>query len=89
MYGRHVFMGYLDEEEKTKETFDEELYLMSGDIGKKDKDGFLFITGRKKGNIYKGKCKSRSKKGRMCKQRGVTERRTRYMGERNSSREKG
>lgn len=55
MYGRHVFMGYLDEEEKTKETFDEELYLMSGDIGKKDKDGFLFITGRKKGNIYKGK----------------------------------
>lgn len=86
MYGRHVFMGYLDEEEKTKETFDEELYLMSGDIGKKDKDGFLFITGRKKGNIYKGKCKSRSKKGRMCKQRGVTERRTRkerrarYMG---------
>lgn len=48
MYGRHVFMGYLDEEEKTKETFDEELYLMSGDIGKKDKDGFLYITGRKK-----------------------------------------
>lgn len=30
--------------------------------------------------IYKGKCKSHSKKGRMCKQRGVTERRTRYMG---------
>lgn len=48
MYGRHVFMGYLNEEEKTKDTFDEELYLMSGDIGKKDKDGFLFITGRKK-----------------------------------------
>lgn len=48
MYGRHVFMGYLDEEQKTKETFDEELYLMSGDIGKKDKDGFLYITGRKK-----------------------------------------
>nr|XP_022331343.1 long-chain-fatty-acid--CoA ligase ACSBG2-like isoform X2 [Crassostrea virginica] len=48
MYGRHVFMGYLDEEEKTKETFDEEFYLMSGDIGKKDKDGFLYVTGRKK-----------------------------------------
>lgn len=48
MYGRHVFMGYLDEEEKTKETIDEELYLMSGDIGKKDKNGFLYITGRKK-----------------------------------------
>ncbi|XP_056021143.1 long-chain-fatty-acid--CoA ligase ACSBG2-like isoform X1 [Ostrea edulis] len=48
MYGRHVFMGYLNDEEKTRETFDEELYLMSGDIGKKDKDGFLYITGRKK-----------------------------------------
>ncbi|XP_061172776.1 long-chain-fatty-acid--CoA ligase ACSBG2-like isoform X1 [Saccostrea echinata] len=48
MYGRHVFMGYLDDEEKTKEAFDDDLYLRSGDIGKKDKDGFLFITGRKK-----------------------------------------
>lgn len=67
MYGRYVFMGYFDEEEKIKEMFDEELYLMFGDIGKKDKDEFLFIIGRKKGNIYKGKCKSYSKKGRMCK----------------------
>lgn len=56
-------MGYLDEEEKTKETFDEELYLMSGDIGKKDKDGFLYITGRKKGKIYEGKSRRGSKKG--------------------------
>jgi long-chain-fatty-acid--CoA ligase ACSBG len=54
MYGRHVFMGYLNEVEKTKETFDEDLYLMSGDIGKKDQDGFLYITGRKKGNHGSG-----------------------------------
>jgi long-chain-fatty-acid--CoA ligase ACSBG len=37
MIGRHVFMGYLNNEEKTKETLDEEGYLHSGDIGKIDK----------------------------------------------------
>ncbi|XP_076443994.1 long-chain-fatty-acid--CoA ligase ACSBG2-like [Babylonia areolata] len=46
MHGRHVFMGYLDEEEKTKEVMDEDGGLHTGDLGKKDKDGFLFITGR-------------------------------------------
>ena len=49
MNGRHVFMGYLNMEEKTKEALDEEGWLHSGDIGKKDKDGFLYITGRIKG----------------------------------------
>lgn len=46
MAGRHVFMGYLENEEKTKETLDSEGWLHTGDIGKKDKDGFLYITGR-------------------------------------------
>lgn len=46
MSGRHVFMGYLNMEEKTKEALDEEGWLHSGDIGKKDCDGYLFITGR-------------------------------------------
>ncbi|XP_064619094.1 long-chain-fatty-acid--CoA ligase ACSBG2-like isoform X2 [Lineus longissimus] len=46
MSGRHVFMGYLNMEEKTKETLDEMGRLHTGDVGKKDKDGFLFITGR-------------------------------------------
>ena len=49
MYGRHIFMGYLNNEEKTKETIDDEGWLHSGDIGKVDKDGFIFITGRIKG----------------------------------------
>ncbi|XP_033107079.1 long-chain-fatty-acid--CoA ligase ACSBG2-like [Anneissia japonica] len=45
-YGRHVFMGYLNMEAKTKEVIDYEGYLHSGDIGMEDKDGFLYITGR-------------------------------------------
>jgi long-chain-fatty-acid--CoA ligase ACSBG len=48
MYGRHIFMGYLGQEEKTAEVIDEQGYLHTGDIGKKDRDGFLVITGRLK-----------------------------------------
>ncbi|KAG5280469.1 hypothetical protein AALO_G00060360 [Alosa alosa] len=45
-YGRHVFMGYLNMPEKTEEALDNEGWLHSGDLGKHDKEGFLFITGR-------------------------------------------
>ncbi|XP_018415207.1 PREDICTED: long-chain-fatty-acid--CoA ligase ACSBG2 isoform X2 [Nanorana parkeri] len=45
-WGRHVFMGYLNMEDKTKESLDEEGWLHSGDLGKHDDKGFLFITGR-------------------------------------------
>ncbi|XP_069046824.1 long-chain-fatty-acid--CoA ligase ACSBG1 isoform X1 [Lepisosteus oculatus] len=45
-WGRNVFMGYLHMEDKTKEALDEDGWLCSGDIGKVDKDGFLYITGR-------------------------------------------
>ncbi|KAJ7416800.1 Long-chain-fatty-acid--CoA ligase ACSBG2 [Pitangus sulphuratus] len=44
--GRHIFMGYLNMEDKTKEAIDEDGWLHSGDLGKHDKDGFLYITGR-------------------------------------------
>ncbi|KAJ7421600.1 Long-chain-fatty-acid--CoA ligase ACSBG2 [Willisornis vidua] len=44
--GRHIFMGYLNMEDKTKEAIDEDGWLHSGDLGRHDKDGFLFITGR-------------------------------------------
>ena len=36
--GRHVFMGYLYNEEKTVESIDEDGWLHSGDIGQLDKD---------------------------------------------------
>ena len=46
MRGRNVFMGYLGMEDKTVETIDDDRWLHSGDIGKLDKDGFLYVTGR-------------------------------------------
>jgi long-chain-fatty-acid--CoA ligase ACSBG len=39
-------MGYLKNEPATREVFDKEGYLHSGDLGKYDDKGFLFITGR-------------------------------------------
>ena len=49
MWGRHVFMGYLEKEEATLEVLDEEGWLHTGDLGHMDNEGFLYITGRIKG----------------------------------------
>lgn len=48
MRGRSIFLGYLYNEEATKDSIDREGFLHSGDIGKLDEDGFLVITGRLK-----------------------------------------
>jgi len=48
MGGRHVQMGYLHQEEKTKSAIDDDGWLHSEDIGKIDEDGYLYITGRLK-----------------------------------------
>ena len=51
MYGRQVFMGYLNMQEKTEETIDKYGWLHTGDIGHKDANGYLYITGRIKGKL--------------------------------------
>ncbi|XP_065912809.1 long-chain-fatty-acid--CoA ligase ACSBG2-like isoform X2 [Dysidea avara] len=48
IFGRHVFMGYLRNPEKTASEFTEDGWLKSGDLGFIDADRYLFITGRLK-----------------------------------------
>lgn len=50
-WGRHVFMGYLNMPDKTTEALDQDGWLHSGDLGRHDKNDFLFITGRIKGKL--------------------------------------
>ena len=46
--GRNVFMGYLNQPEKTAETIDAQGWLHTGDVGQVDADGYFRITDRMK-----------------------------------------
>lgn len=46
--GKNNFIGYKDNEQATNEILNSDGWLHTGDVGTIDKDGFLFISGRKK-----------------------------------------
>ncbi len=52
--GPNVMRGYLKNADATKATFSEDGWLRTGDLGRIDEDGYVFVTGRLKELIIKG-----------------------------------
>jgi long-chain acyl-CoA synthetase len=49
--GENLMLGYYQDEEATRATIDEDGWLMTGDLGRLDEQGFLYLTGRSKNMI--------------------------------------
>ena len=49
--GSNVMMGYFENPEATTDAFDDEGYFRTGDLGKIDSEGWIYITGRSKNLI--------------------------------------
>ncbi|MBD3406581.1 MAG: AMP-binding protein [Candidatus Lokiarchaeota archaeon] len=52
--GPHIFSGYWDEPEETKKTIEPDGWVHTGDLVRKDQEGFYFIEGRKKDMFISG-----------------------------------
>jgi malonyl-CoA/methylmalonyl-CoA synthetase len=52
--GPHVFAGYWRRDDATRESFDPEGWFRTGDLGLRDTDGYLHITGRARELIITG-----------------------------------
>ncbi|MEM7378948.1 MAG: AMP-binding protein [Pseudomonadota bacterium] len=52
--GANVMQGYLDNPEATAAALDSDGWLCTGDLGRMDADGYVFVTGRLKELIIKG-----------------------------------
>ncbi len=52
--GENVFSGYWQMPEKTREEFTSDGYFKTGDLGKRDNDGYISIVGRSKDLIITG-----------------------------------
>ena len=46
--GNQIMKGYYNDDEKTKEAFDDNGYLITGDLGYLTKDNYLYFKGRQK-----------------------------------------
>jgi fatty-acyl-CoA synthase len=52
--GPHVCLGYWNDPERTAEALDEDGWFHSGDLARRDEEGFFYVAGREKDMIISG-----------------------------------